>query len=106
MDSRGSGPKRISNSIADTPEQFQPRCALVEVAAEYRVPFSSESLETLRKGMRDVPHLVGDDDRAFANRAQVKALGVTVDAGGSMLATCLAREKAAMRVWFKRLGQL
>lgn len=65
-----------------------------EAAAESRVPFSSESLETLQHG-DEACHISLAGGRPFANRTQVKVSGVTVDTKGSTLVASLAREKAA-----------
>lgn len=92
--------------IADAPDKLQTKCrAQVEVAAAYGEPFSNDSLVTLQDG-GEMSHISLADDRAFAKRAQIKVLGVTVDATGSTLTARLAREKEAMGVRFKHRGQL
>lgn len=79
--------------------------ALVDAAAEYGIPFSSGSLEILQIG-GGTSHITLADGRSFANRPQVKVLGVTVGSRGSTMAAVLAREHAARGVWLKRHRQL
>lgn len=72
---------------------------------EFGIPFSSDSLDILQRG-GDTSHITLADGRSFANRSQVKVLGVTVDSRGGGMEVVLAREHAAMGVWLKHRRQL